>query len=150
MNIKPMPVAHAELYLDGVISAEHHAQMILGYTPQVTADKWLIYYKAENLYFHRALSGTCIFILKLVPNDDHFLAPSVRVNREPKQYRSINDTYDVEIMTYLIDRYLLKRNPTFPQPPRLGKQHRNTHQQHVMGEATKSTGNNGFVSLDSL
>ena len=145
---KPLPATHAELQLDGVISAEHHAQITQGYQPQTAQDKWLIYLSDNKLYFHRAVSGTCIFILNIIPHEDHFLAPSVLVNRDPSQYRSVSDTYDVEIMTYLIDRYLLKRNPPFPQPPRLGKQHRTTHQRHVIGETAPS--NNSFISLDMV
>lgn len=148
-KIKPMPSDCAELTLDGVVSAEHYPLLTHGYIPRSPEDKWFIYFEDNQLHFHRATTGSCIFVLDIRPNDDHYLAPTVRVNRDPAQYRSIDDNYDVEVMAYLIDRYLLGRNPPFPQPSRLGKQHRQTHQQHVVGDAPQS-GNNGFIGLDSL
>lgn len=148
-KIKDMPAEIATLDLDGVISAEHFDLVKLGYIPRSPADKWFIYFEADQLHFHRATSGSCIFRLDIEPQDDHYLAPRVHVNRDPKQYRSVDDNYDVEIVAYLIDRYLLGRNPPFPQPSRLGKQHRATHQRHVVGEQPKN-GSNGFISLDTL
>ncbi len=144
-----MPSETVELVLDGVISAEHHPLLILGYIPRSHEDKWFIYHEDGILHFHRATSGSCIFQLTIEPHEDHFLAPTVTVNRDASQYRSIDDNYDVEIMAYLIDRYLLGRNPPFPQPGKLGRQHRDRHQKHVVG-SKPTAGSNGFISLDTL
>lgn len=131
--IKPMPEQCVELALDGVIARPEFIRMLAGYRPKSGDDRWLIYYRDGWFNFHRTRSGSCIFQLKTEPNGDHHLAPIVRVNRDSTQYHSYGDDYDVTLLAYLIDRYLLGRNPPFPQPPRLQRQYHRIHQQHVTG-----------------
>jgi hypothetical protein len=146
---KPLPEQFARLELDGVISAEHIPQLLQGYVPHTPQDKWFIFYEANWLYFHRATSGSCIFQLRVEPNDDHLIAPYVHVNRDPTQYRTIDDNYDVEMMAYLIDRYLFGRNTPFPTPSRFNKHHKAAHAEHVIGQVPPAVGS-GFINLNDL
>ncbi|MGB1249958.1 MAG: hypothetical protein ACPG8W_04950 [Candidatus Promineifilaceae bacterium] len=146
---KPMPEQHAILQLDGVFSAEHFALVQKGYIPQTPKDKWFLYYYKGWLNIHRAASGSCIFKLQITPKDDHYVAPIVVANRQKKQYKSVNDDYDVQLMAYLIDRYLLGRNPRFPTPGRMNRHHKQAHQTHVIGEK-KQEPPSSTISLDDL
>lgn len=148
-NIKPLPELCVRLELDGVISAEHTSKLKNGYIPRTPQDKWFIYYEDGWVHFHRATSGSCIFQLRVEPNDDHFIAPYVLVNRDPQQYRTIDDNYDVEMMAYLIDRYLFGRNPQFPVPSRFNKYHKAAHAEHVIGQVPPAVGG-GFINLNDL
>ncbi len=149
-KIKELPEAVARLELDGVISAEHVPLLKNGYIPRSPQDKWFIFYEDSWVYFHRASSGSCIFKLRLEPNEDHLVAPYVLVNRDPAQYRTIDDNYDVEIMAYLIDRYLFGRNPPFPTPGRFNKHHKAAHAEHVIGQVPPAIGGTGFINLNDL
>lgn len=144
-----MPETHAILELDGVFSAEHFTLVQRGYIPQSRQDKWFLYYSKGWLNIHRAASGSCIFKLKIAPKDDHYTAPIVVANRDKKQYKSVNDDYDVQLMAYLIDRYLLGRKPKFPTPGRMNRHHKTQHQAHVIGE-TKLEPPSSTISLDDL
>lgn len=146
---KPMPARVARLELDGAISAEHIPKLMTGFIPRTPQDKWFIFHEGDWLHFHRAVSGSCIFQLRVEKNDDHFLAPYVLVNRDPAQYRTIDDNYDVEMMAYLMDRYLFGRNPPFPTPNRFNRHHKAAHAEHVIGQVPPASGT-GFVNLNDL
>lgn len=147
---KPLPELQAELALDGTISAEHHILFTNGYIPKSANDKWFIFYEDGWLRFHRAVSGSCIFKLEIVAQEDHFVTPRVLVNRDDRQYRSVDDNYDVEVMAWLIERYLLGRSPAFPQPGRSNKHHHEVNELHITGEVRPKSSGNGFISLDDL
>lgn len=146
---KPLPDQFVQLELDGVFAAEDAAKLHAGYIPRQPQDKWFIYRDVDWLNFHRAQSGSCIFKLRVKPNDDHFLAPYVLVNRDPSQYKTISDEYDVQIMAYLIERYLFGRNPPFPTPSKFNKHHKAAHAEHVIGDVPPQ-GRTGFVNLNDL
>lgn len=147
---RPLPAAHTELPLDGAIAPADMARIARGYIPRTPQDKWFVYYDGVQLHFHRAATGACIFQLNIEAHDDHFVTPSVLVNRDPAQYRTISDGYDVELLAYLIDRLLLGRNPPFPQPHGLGHAQRDEHRRHVLGGGGDDGGAGGFIRLDDL
>ena len=144
-----MPEQFAEAELDGVISAEDFTKINAGLIPQSAKDKWFIYFEEDNLYFHRAQSGSCIFQLEIHPRDDHFVCPRVLVNRDKAQYRNTDLEYDVRLMAWLIDTQLLGRRTPFPQPNRINRQHREAHEKHVTGGIEKNNGG-GFINLQDL
>lgn len=140
---KPMPEARKELLLDGRYSREEFVTISQGFVPQSPRDKWFIYLEDEWLYCHRSVSGSCIFQLQLVPDGDEYAAPKVWVNQDPSEYRSLDDAYDVSLLSYLIDTILLGRFAPFPQPKQFSEVDQLRHQQHVMGENVQ----NGGLSL---
>ena len=144
-----MPQQTARLELDGVIAPEHVSSILNGYVPRLPQDKWFIFHEDGWLYFHRAQSGSCIFQLRIEPGDGHFVAPYLLVNRDPAQYRTIDDNYDVELMAYLMDKYLLGRNPPFPTPGRFNRHHKAAHAEHVIGRVPPASGT-GFINLNDI
>ncbi|MCB8980942.1 MAG: hypothetical protein H6657_26350 [Ardenticatenaceae bacterium] len=137
---KPMPELRKELLLDGQYSREEFVTISQGLVPQSPADKWFIYLADEWLYFHRSASGSCIFQLQIMPDDNGYAADILLVNQDPGQYRSLSDAYDVALVSYLIDAILLGRFASFPQPEQFSQEDHAKHQQHVMGQNPTADG----------
>ena len=133
---RPLPHQHKELPLRGSYSREEYVRLSMGHTPQGPDDKWFIYLEDEWLYVHRASTGTCVFQLQIVPDGDKYAAVRLLVNRDRQQYRNEDDEYDVQLLSFLIDRLLLGRFAPFPQPRSLAKGDHGRHKQHVMGETS--------------
>ncbi len=147
---KPLPTQHATLALDGTITLTDYEQIVQGYVPQNTADKWFLFFENGAIHVHRAATGSCIFQLPLIRCTDHYAVSTLIVNRDPTQYRTVTDQYDLELCAWLIDHYLLKRNTPFPQPPRLAKNHHQAHQQHIIGRTPTPPTNTPLISLDTV
>jgi hypothetical protein len=137
---KPMPDTHKEMLLDGRYTREEFVTMSQGFVPQSPADKWFIYLEGEWLYCHRSASGSCIFQLKILPDEESYTADMLLVNQDPRQYRSLSDEYDVALVSYLIDAILLGRFAPFPQPEQFSEDDHARHQQHVMGQRPSDGG----------
>lgn len=137
---KPMPDLRKELLLDGQYSRKEFVTISQGLVPQSPADKWFIYLDGEWLYFHRSASGSCIFQLQILPNDEGYAADVLLINQDPGQYRSLSDEYDVALVSYLIDAVLLGRFAPFPQPEQFSQDDHTRHQQHVMGQGSSGGG----------
>lgn len=135
---KPMPAAHAVLDIEGAYTQPEYVTISYGFIPQSRDDKWFVYLDGEWLYFHRSWTGTCVFQLRIVPVDGHYEAVQAIVNRDPQEYRSSDDAYDVALLAYLIDRLLLGRFAPFPQPEGLSQEDQQRHQRLVMGSGDGS------------
>ncbi len=144
-----MPTECMEVEIDGQFSAEDFAKIRQGFIPQSSDQKWFIYFADGWLNFHRAQSGSCIFKLEIVQKDASIYANHLLVNQAKEQYRSISQAYDVELLAYLIDHYLLGRAVPFPQPKRLNKAHWQTNQAHVEGKQNPGSADN-FIRIDSI
>lgn len=142
--IKPLPEQHVVVDIDGGYSREELAAMSMGFVPQSRADKWFIYFEGEWLNFHRAATGSCIFRMHLVPDDDGYRATQLIANREASQYRGTDDAYDVQLVAYLVDHLLLGRFAPFPQLGGISDEDQTRHQQLVMGDTDNS------IQLDVL
>ncbi len=137
---KPMPDARKELPLNGRYTREEFVTISQGFVPESATDKWFLYLENEWLYCHRSASGSCIFQLKIVPEEEDYAAPLMWVNQDPSQYRSLNDEYDVALLAYLIDTILLGRFAPFPQAKQFSQEDQQRHQQHVMGQDKQGGG----------
>ena len=131
---KPMPDARKELLLNGRYTREEFVTISQGFVPQSPGDKWFIYLEEDWLHCHRSASGSCIFQLQIVSDEDGYAVPKMWVNQNPSQDRSLNDEYDVALLAYLIDTILLGRFAPFPQAQQFSQEDQERHQQHVMGQ----------------
>lgn len=92
--------------------------------PEVMEDKWFIYLENNWLYFHRSWTGFCIYQLSIEPVTDGYKVVESWVNRDKEQYGNTDDTYDLALMTFLIDRLLLGKGVSFPFPSELQPENR--------------------------
>ena len=142
---RPMPEETAVLPVDGSYSRAEYVQLSMGFIPQSQADKWFIYLEGEWLNIHRSATGTAVFQLQIVPQDDHYQATQAIVNRNEKQYRSTGDEYDVQLMSYLIDTLIFGRFAPMPMPKGAAKGDNDKYRQHIMGKK-----DDGAISLTDL
>lgn len=131
---KPMPVIQRELTLDGRYSQTEMDQITLGFIPRGSGDKWFLYYDGAWLHCHRSQTGTCVFQLQLLPDEDAYRAVKFVVNQDPAQYKMTDDAYNVSLLSYLIDHLLLDRFAQMPLPGKMSAQDEQRHRRHVMGE----------------
>ena len=114
-NHHPLPDRHAVLAVDRAFDSEEMRAIRLGLCPEVMEDKWFVYFEDERLHFHRSWTGNCLFVARFETQDDGgSLLVDALVNRDPEQYRSEDDAYDVRLLVSLIDGLLLGREFDLP------------------------------------
>ena len=90
-------------------------QIKQGLIPQEMEDKWFIYYSNSCLHIHRSWTGFTVYIIRFNEQDDGgAVAVDFRANRDPDQYKETKDERDKEMLTFVIDSFLLGRFVPFP------------------------------------
>ena len=152
----PLPAERAPLDIDATIDRDAWGQMKKGFIPKSAEDKWFIYVdEADQMYVHRASTGTCIFQVRFAPHSsaEGMTISEAWANRNPQQYRNTKAGYDAKLLIYVIRRLLLKHDVPFPAPSALPKSNLPLHEQHVMGSQSgieKQPGSSGFIPIDIL
>ncbi|MDE8740998.1 hypothetical protein PZA20_04110 [Pectobacterium polaris] len=99
-----MPLDFQALFTD--VEAE---QIRKGLIPKQMENKWFIYFEDGWLRFHRSWTGFFIYALKLDGSPAGVRVTDSWVNRDPEQYASTDLEYDRNMLRYLIDVSLLKK-----------------------------------------
>ena len=87
-----------------------------GVIPQQMEDKWFIFLEDMQLNFHRSWTGQCIYQIRFEKNIKEFIITEAWVNRNQEEYRNTDDDYDVALLSFLIDNFILGKNSPFPMP----------------------------------
>jgi hypothetical protein len=74
-----------------------------------------------QLNFHRSWTGQCIYQMKFERKGNEGFVTEAWVNRNQEEYRNFDDNYDIELLSFLIDNFLLGKNKPFPIPSNLPK-----------------------------
>ncbi len=118
-KIRPLPERRTQLAFKRAFSREEYQRVALGFVPREMEDKWFIYLNGldgpddldgpdgEWLYLHRSWTGICIYSLRLLPIGEGHRVSEAWVNRDPEEYRMVDDQYDAELLQFLIDSILL-------------------------------------------
>lgn len=96
----PMPPENAHFILEKEISFKNYEILKRGYLPQTPADQWFTYFENDKLYINRSVSGFCIYIVNLLP-EERFM--HVIVNRNPRQYVITDVEQDKFLLNDLLD-----------------------------------------------
>ena len=111
MNIiLPMPATHITVALDRLFSKDEAALLKLGFLPQEMEDKWFIYFENDILHFHRSWTGVCIYQVSFKQEGDTLRMNQAIVNRDPDQYAEAHAERDQEMISQMIDAFLLRRD----------------------------------------
>ena len=94
---KELPLKRTTIHLDRTFSLQEMKHIRKGVIPEQMEDKWFIYWKDGNLFFHRSWTGFCIYVVRFVAKADNFMMIEADVNRNPKQYDETNNENDAEI-----------------------------------------------------
>jgi len=109
-----MPKAHAAIRVSRRFSAREIEKIKLGFRPPDMDYKWFIFFEQDRLYIHRSWTGYCIYIVRFENEGRDYVACEVQANRNPKQYRESDDSYDAQMAFWLIDIALLGRDTRMP------------------------------------
>jgi hypothetical protein len=80
-----------------------------GVIPEQMEDKWFIYWKDGELYFHRSWTGRCIYVVKFESEQAGCRMIEALANRDHEQYQETSEERDKAMISFLIDVVLLHR-----------------------------------------
>jgi hypothetical protein len=136
----PMPHTVAELDFPATFSEQEFAQIALGLIPEAMEDKWFMYLEATTLHLHRSWTGHCIYKVQFEQTGAIYTVRRATVNRDSDQYREDDNSYDAEMLNFLIRNFLLGDRVPFPMPSNLPKNApKGLFQHHVSGSGFPET-----------
>ena len=115
-NIKPLPSQRASLSLERAFTEEEYELIRHGVVPEAMENKWFIFLEEDVLYIHRSWTGFCIYQVGFKKEGAQYRIAEALVNRDSDQYSATDDHYDVKLLNFLIDEFLLRSSPMFPVP----------------------------------
>lgn len=113
-KILPMPEARKRLLVTKRFNQDEFERISFGLIPKQMEDKWFIYLDGNQLNFHRSWTGQSIYQIQFRQDQTEWEIAEVWVNRDLGQYRNPDDDYDVALLSFLIDNFLLGKNTPFP------------------------------------
>jgi len=113
-KIEPLPDIYVTVDLNLSYSKSEKKKIIMGLIPKVMEEKWFVFFDQEVLNFHRSWKGHCIYRVYCCDDGDKFVLTHADVNRNPEQYKETIDEFDQQMIPYLIDILLLKKQAKFP------------------------------------
>jgi hypothetical protein len=109
-----LPIKKITIQLNKTFTSEEIDIIQKGLIPQEMEDKWFIYWEDDTLFFHRSWTGNCMYIVHFLFEKDSYIVISADVNRDPDQYSETDNNRDIEMIFYLIDILLLRKETTLP------------------------------------
>ncbi len=109
-----LPSKRTTIRLDRRFSPGEMESIRRGLVPEEMEDKWFIYWKDDTLFFHRSWTGFCIYVVRFVADGESFHMVEAEVNRDPAQYTQTDDSEDIQMISFLVDVLLLRRQSSFP------------------------------------
>jgi hypothetical protein len=130
----PMSASKSRLSFNREFTQEEYDRIALGLIPRSMDEKWFVFLEDNWLYFHRSWTGACVYQLRLESNGDNYSVAEAWVNRDPNQYKGTDDAYDVALLSFLMDNFLLGKRTPFPLPSDVPKDlPKGAYQHHVSG-----------------
>lgn len=117
-KLEPPPGQRAWLEFREAYTSSEFEQVKAGLIPAEMEDKWFIFFEAPWLYLHRSWTGFCIYGVRFETTPDGVTAVESWVSRNADQYRETRDDHDADLLKFLIEALLLKRDVALPSPPR--------------------------------
>lgn len=105
-NIEPMPEKNVLIPMN--VTIPHDAMQVVkyGHIPDAMEDHWFMYCDEDTIRYYRSWTGFCIFIAKYVEEEDKCTIIELQVNRDPEQYRSKDNGYEISLfMALLTEEY---------------------------------------------
>ena len=109
-----LPSKKTTIHLDRTFLPQEMEHIRRGLVPEQMEDKWFIYWQDDTLFFHRSWTGFCIYVVHFIPEGDRYGMVEADANRDPAQYKGMNDERDARMISYLVEVLLLHREVVFP------------------------------------
>jgi hypothetical protein len=113
---QPLPAQRSQLSLQRAFTEQEYERICLGFIPERMEDKWFMFVEDDTLYIHRSWTGFCIYQVRFIKADTHYIIEDVFANRDADQYDGPGDGYDTKMALYLIDFLLLNERMPLPMP----------------------------------
>jgi len=135
-QIKPPPATRVALAYTRSFTAAEHARLLLGLVPAQMEDKWFIYFEDAWLHLHRSWTGACIYGVRLEPEGEGSRVAEAWASRSTEEYTRTDAAYDARLLSFLVDRLLLRLDVAFPVPDAIeGGDRASLYRHHVVGHA---------------
>jgi hypothetical protein len=132
----PMPEQKKHLLFERHFTQHEFDQISLGLIAHEMDDKWFIFLEDLQLSFHRSWTGHCIYHIRFEKQNEEYIITETWVNRNQEEYRNNDDDYDIALLSFLIDNFLLGKNTSFPVPSNSSDNHpKGVYQHSVSGTA---------------
>jgi hypothetical protein len=129
-----LPETVATFTLDLPLSLEELAVVSNGLFPESMEDKWFVYREGNRLFFHRSWTGICVYSVEIEESTNGGRIGEVVVNRDPEQYREIDDSYDALLLRFVVEALLLGKQSSFPLPKTaVDSEHQGLYQHVIAG-----------------
>ena len=133
-EVLPMPASRGCRSVNLEFTQEEYDRLAIGLIPLDMEDKSFIFLEDGWLYFHRSWTGICIYQLRLEKSGFNHQVAEAWVNRDLNQYKVSDDAYDVALLSFLIDNFLLGKETPFPIPIDVPRDlSKGAYQHHVSG-----------------
>jgi hypothetical protein len=129
----PLPDQSVKLHFERDFTEIEYKQMSLGLIPSTMEDKWFIFLENEIMFFHRSWTGACIYQMHFINSNNQYSVDDVWVNRNSEQYKELDNDYDIKLLNFLIDNFLLGLNTPFPIPSNIPDLPKSLYQHNVSG-----------------
>jgi len=105
--IKPLPENRRKANLHLSYTKEEYERMRLGFMPGVNDDRWIIFEENDVFYFHRFVTGNCIFTIRFEEQNGSYHSVETWVSMEegPRD----DDRSLIELVNVVINERLLGR-----------------------------------------
>jgi len=100
------PLDFKELKLNKKLNFFEMQKVKKGKEPIHMDSKWVIYYKESWLYFHRFLTGNCIYKIHIECKDIDCEADRLLINGDPEQYNYENEHIELKSFNELFELFL--------------------------------------------
>lgn len=137
-RIKPFPAQREALPLDGRFEGEEVRRLLHGLVPQDVEDKWFVFYEDGWLYLHRAITGSCIYALRLSVEGEVASVAEAWVNTDPGEYTATDRAWDAALLGFLVHDLLAGRPQDFPVRTSLPEDKQLNFQHTVVGRRRRS------------
>lgn len=112
---QPKPTQHERLNYEAQFSEAEVSQIAEGLVPQCMEDKWFIFLEGGWLHFHRSWTGSLIYWLRLEEvSAGCYQVAEAHVSRDADQYKELDLDYDLQLLDFLLRRFLLHQDAAFP------------------------------------
>jgi hypothetical protein len=105
-KVQSMPEKRAKLKFERKFTESEMGKLKRGVIPESQEDKWFILYEDDILYFYRAWSGYCIYMVKFQKRENEYHVLEALANRDKRQYE-MDDETDAKILISMINGLLI-------------------------------------------
>lgn len=135
---KPFPAQREPLPFDGRFEGDEVHRLTQGLVPEGVEDKWFIFYEEGWLYLHRAITGSCIYAVRLSVSDGAAVVDEAWVNADPGEYTATDRAWDLALLGFLVNDLLAGRPQEFPVRTSLPEDKQLNFQHTVVGRRRRS------------